>query len=41
MRMIFNGRSKGLTHPATIKDSQKLDVLLNRYYRITILIKST
>ncbi|RKL66527.1 hypothetical protein CR203_14625 [Salipaludibacillus neizhouensis] len=41
LRMVFNGRSKGLTHPHTIKLSQKLDVHLFKYQLITMLIKST
>lgn len=29
--MVYNGQSKGLTHPDTIKYSQELDLHLNRY----------
>ncbi|RSL32877.1 aspartyl-phosphate phosphatase Spo0E family protein [Salibacterium salarium] len=34
IRMVYNGQSKGLTHPDTIKYSQELDVYLNQYYHI-------
>ncbi|MDQ0298484.1 hypothetical protein J2S78_000892 [Salibacterium salarium] len=30
IRMVYNGQSKGLTHPDTIKYSQELDVYLNK-----------
>lgn len=33
-RMIATGQLKGLTHPDTIKFSQELDVLLNKYQKI-------
>ncbi|RID87073.1 aspartyl-phosphate phosphatase Spo0E family protein [Peribacillus asahii] len=32
--MITIGISKGLTHPDTIKYSQELDILLNKYQKI-------
>ncbi|MDG5785903.1 aspartyl-phosphate phosphatase Spo0E family protein [Evansella sp. AB-P1] len=31
--MIFLAQSKGFNHPDTIKCSQELDVLLNKYQR--------
>lgn len=33
-RMLYDGQAKGLSHPRTIKHSQKLDVQLNQYHRI-------
>ncbi|WP_018922705.1 aspartyl-phosphate phosphatase Spo0E family protein [Salsuginibacillus kocurii] len=32
IRMIYTGKSKGLTHPDTIKYSQQLDGYLNQYH---------
>ncbi|MED4402477.1 aspartyl-phosphate phosphatase Spo0E family protein [Metabacillus fastidiosus] len=33
-RMITTGMQKGLNHPDSIKYSQQLDVLLNKYQRL-------
>ncbi|MGG0855286.1 Spo0E family sporulation regulatory protein-aspartic acid phosphatase [Metabacillus fastidiosus] len=33
-RMIATGIQKGLNHPDSIKYSQQLDVLLNKYQRL-------
>ncbi|WP_285842726.1 aspartyl-phosphate phosphatase Spo0E family protein [Metabacillus litoralis] len=32
--MINIGRSKGLTHPKTVRYSQSLDIVLNKYSRL-------
>ncbi|MGJ9386112.1 aspartyl-phosphate phosphatase Spo0E family protein [Salipaludibacillus sp. CF4.18] len=32
--MINTGHLRGLTHPHTIKNSQKLDIYLNKYGKI-------
>lgn len=32
--MIYKVKTKGITHPETVKSSQALDTVLNRYQRI-------
>lgn len=37
VKMISTGCTKGLTHPSTIKFSQKLDAELNKYQKLVLM----